>query len=377
MRRRAGTVIAFALALGCVIAPSAFAAKDTTTWLCKPGLADNPCKPGFDTTTISPTGEVGASQSVKPDRKPAADCFYVYPTVSDDKSRNADLSIDPEERSIALYQAARYTLHCRVFAPMYRQITLQTLFSGQPVTTEERDLAYGDVVSAWKTYLAKYNDGRGVILIGHSQGTFVLRQLIHDYVDPKKSVRNRLISAILLGGNVLVKQGSNVGGDFNHIPACESPKQTGCAVAFSTFNAPVPANAVFGRPSSALSSLPTAGNEVLCTNPASLGNSNSAQLHTVFPSEPFAPGTTIGAATNAVGVPRPSVSTPWVQSDAYTGACSSADDAHVLQISPVGGAPTLNPVPDATWGLHLVDANIALGNLTQLIVRETKAYLKG
>ncbi len=375
MRRRAGIVIALVGALGCLLAPSASAAKDNTVWLCKPGLADNPCKPGFGTTTISPTGEVGAAESVKPDRKPKADCFYVYPTVSDDDGRNSDLSIDPEERSIALYQAARYGLHCRIFAPMYRQITLEALFSGQPPTPEERQLAYGDVAAAWKTYLKKYNDGRGVILIGHSQGTFMLRQLIHDYVDPKKGVRKRLVSAILLGGNVLVGEGSTVGGDFRRVPACEAPKQTGCAVAFSTFNAPVPADARFGHATTTLDGSPATGDEVLCSNPAALGG-GSAQLRTVFPSEPFAPGTTIGAATNAVGIPRPAVSTPWTQADAYTGACSSADNANVLQIAPVGGAPTLNAVPDATWGLHLTDANIALGNLTNLVKRQIKAYEK-
>jgi hypothetical protein len=376
MRRRAGIVIALSAAVCCLAAPSALAAKDKTVWLCKPGLADNPCELSFKTTELSPAGDVLGTKNVKADKKPAADCFYVYPTVSDDEGRNSDLSIDPEERSIALYQAARYSLHCRVFAPMYRQITLATLFSGTPPTPQERETAYGDVVSAWKTYLSKYNDGRGVILIGHSQGTFVLRQMIHDYVDPKKGVRKQLISAILLGGNVLVKQGSDVGGDFKHIAACGAPKDTGCAIAWSTFNAPVPDNTIFGRPSSSggLSGLPTAGDEVLCTNPAKFGGSGT--LTSVYPSEPFAQDTTIGQATNAVGVPRPAVSTPWIESDAYTGQCSSANNANVLQITPIGNAPTLNPVPDATWGLHLVDANIALGNLTDVAAKEIKVYEK-
>jgi hypothetical protein len=373
-RRVAGTLgLIFAALL--IAAPAASAAKDTTVWLCKPGLADNPCKPGFDTTRVSPTGEVLGADAVSPDRKPKVDCFYVYPTVSDDQTPNSDLSIDPEERSIALYQAARYSLHCRVFAPMYRQITLQSLFSGQPITEEMSQLAYGDVVSAWKTYLAKYNKGRGVVLLGHSQGTYVLRKLVRDYVDPKPGVRKRLISAVLLGGNVTVPEGGNVGGDFKHVPGCRKPKQTGCAVAFSTFNAPVPADARFGRPGNVIDpSLPATG-DVLCTNPAALGG-GSAQLTTIYPAAPFAPGTTIGVATQLVGIPRPAVGTPWVESQAYTGECSSADDADVLQISPVGGAPVLNPVPDPTWGLHLVDANIALGNLTELVTRQIKAYEK-
>jgi Protein of unknown function (DUF3089) len=373
MRRSGLTVFVLAAASACMFAPSAFAAKDRTVWLCKPGLADNPCRPGFATTTVSPDGSIGPAQHVKRDRGPKADCFYVYPTVSDDETRNSDLSIDPEERSIALYQAARYSLHCRVFAPLYRQVTLATLFSGQPLTTEERLTAYGDVVAAWKTYLRKYNRGRGVVLIGHSQGTFVLRQLIRDHVDPRKGVRKRLISAILLGGNVLVKQGSTKGGDFRHIAACESQKDTGCAIAFSTFNAPVPADARFGRATTTLDQTPSTGLSVLCTNPAAR-RGGTAMLRSVYPSEPFAPGTTIGLATELVGIPRPPVSTPWIESEAYLGACSSADNANVLQISPVGSAPTLRAVPDPSWGLHLVDANIALGNLTNVVARQAKVW---
>jgi hypothetical protein len=66
MRRKAGIAVALAVALGLLLAPSVFAAKDTTVWLCKPGLADNPCKPGFDTTRVSPTGELLGVDAVSP-----------------------------------------------------------------------------------------------------------------------------------------------------------------------------------------------------------------------------------------------------------------------------------------------------------------------
>ena len=381
MVRRMGFVVGVALALCCLLAPSALGAKkpkkvkDTTTWLCKPGIPDNPCAPGFDTTMISPSGQIVGTAKPKsdPNRK-KIDCFYVYPTVSDDKSVNSDLSIDPEERSIALYQAARYGLDCRLFAPMYRQVTLQTLFSGS-FPADAQQIAYGDVVSAWKAYLRKYNHGRGVVLIGHSQGTYVLRELIHQLIDRHKKVRKLLVSAVLLGGNVTVREGGNVGGDFKNIPGCRKAKQFGCVIAFSSFNAPVPADSMFGRPDGLAPGLPTTG-DVLCTNPAAL-RGGSTQLTSVFPTEPFAPGTTIGLGIGAVGQPMPSgATTPWIQAQAYTGACDASNNAHVLQISPVGGAPTLHAVPDATWGLHLVDANIALGNLTDDVARQAKFWLQ-
>ncbi|HEX6584686.1 MAG TPA: hypothetical protein VF056_13875 [Thermoleophilaceae bacterium] len=83
----------------------------------------------------------------------------------------------------------------------------------------------------------------------------------------------------------------------------------------------------------------------------------------------------IGAAANGVlaGLPRPS--TPWAAfPGAYSGRCSKADGARVLQVKPLRGAPTFMVIPDATWGLHLSDANIALGQLANLVRRQIRAY---
>ena len=141
-------------------------------------------------------------------KHPAIDCFYVYPTVSGQPTIDANLNIDPEERSIALYQAARYSQYCNVYAPMYRQLTLVGIGGTKKITGAEVALPLADVRAAFRDYLAHYNHGRGFVLIGHSQGSFVLRSLISRDVDPKPAVRKELVSAILLGGNVLVKRGT-------------------------------------------------------------------------------------------------------------------------------------------------------------------------
>ena len=76
-------------------------------WLCLPGRADS-CSTPLATTALSPNG-YGSNGRSAVAKDPPIDCFYVYPTVSDQKTGNANLNVDPEERSIALYQAARYS----------------------------------------------------------------------------------------------------------------------------------------------------------------------------------------------------------------------------------------------------------------------------
>jgi hypothetical protein len=364
-----------ALATVCVALTSgpATAAQQGTVWLCKPGLKDNPCGPSLSTTRLSNDGQTVLGKYTPPKlRHPRLDCFYIYPTVSDDKSDNSDLSIDPEERSIALYQAARYSERCRVFAPMYRQVTITRLLKGpDTITPKMQRIAYQSALAGWKDYLEHYNHGRPFVLIGHSQGSFTLRKLIAEQIDQNAKLRHQLVSAILLGGNVLVKKHHVAGGDFKNIPACQAATQLHCVIAFSTFNAPVPQDAIFGRVNGSLGAPPDPTLKVLCAYPG------DSHLKTIIPTQPFAPGTTIGAATTAVGFPRPNVPTAWAELDhAYTGGCSSAGGANVLQIADNPNAFHLRAIPDATWGLHLTDANIALGNLTHIVKRETQAYVQ-
>ena len=337
----------------------------STVWLCRPGQAPDPCSPDLTTTRVRlPDTTVGVNRT-QAASSPRVDCFYVYPTVSDQKTPNADLTVDPQEQSIALFQAAMFSRTCRVYAPMYRQLTLTTI--GGTVTAAESAIAYDDVLHAWQTYLHKYNKGRGVVLIGHSQGSFLLKKLVTDQIDPSPAMRRLLVSAVLLGGNVTVKKGSDIGGDFHHIPACHSADQTGCVIAYSTFDATPPADSVFGRTT-------TPGLQVLCTNPAALGG-GTGQLDPILPTQPFAPGSTIAAGIALLGFTLPPVTTPWVSAPgAYTARCSSAGGAHVLSVTAVGGAPVLHSSPLPTWGLHLVDDNIALGNLVADVAHEAAAY---
>ncbi|HEU4656083.1 MAG TPA: DUF3089 domain-containing protein [Capillimicrobium sp.] len=361
--RRAVVVLGAALAL---TVPAASAPAAPTTWLCKPGIKANPCEPSLATTVFSPAGKRLRVERVRRAPRPAIDCFYVYPTVSDEPQPQADFAITPELRSIALYQAARYSQTCRVYAPVYRQVTLQGLFTPGSVTPEMQATALADVRAAWRDYLRRYNRGRGVVLIGHSQGSFVLRKLVAEEIDRRPAVRRRLVSALLLGGNVVVRKGADAGGDFRHVPACRSAVQLGCVIAFSTYDAPVPSGALFGRSTDP-------GLEVLCTNPASL-RGGAGTVTPIMPTEPFG-GTLIASQVRQIAALLPKVSTPWMSMpDGYRARCSDAGGANVLQVRPRKAAPDFPALPAATWGLHLTDANIALGDLTDIVARQAEAF---
>ena len=350
-------------------------AAGATTWLCRPGLASDPCTPGLSTSVFSPSDKLTQVLHPTPVKNPPIDCFYVYPTVSDQPTGNATLQVDPEERSIALFQAARYSQYCRVYAPMYRQLTVHSLL-GASTTPTNLTLALDDLRSALHDYLQHFNHGRGFVLIGHSQGSMLLRTVIKTDIDPYPAVRKRLVSAIIPGGNVLVRAGSDVGGDFQHIPGCRSARQLGCVIGYSTFGRPIPPDPAYGTPNGILGPAARPGDAVLCRNPSSLGGgTGSAQL--IVPSQPFAPRTLIGAAIGIMGLVVPHAHTVWVSLPGrYRAQCVTSNGANVLEVTAINGAKVLTPSPSPTWGLHLLDQNMFLGNLVAIVKEQASEWAR-
>src|SRR3954470_23469389 len=341
MSLRKAVDLALSASFLCALIRSSASAGASVKWLCRPGLAKSPCTGSEKTTVLSSfTKRIGVV-TPKPTKR-TVDCFYVYPTVSNQDSTVATKAADPEIRDIALFQAARYSQVCRVFAPIYRQITVPALNRGG-VTAAQNAIGDKDVLEAWKLYLRKYNKGRGIVLIGHSQGSFRLMTLIRKQVDGNAKLRKRLVSAILLGGNVTVGKGSDRGGSFKNVPACHSSTQLGCVVAFSSYNATPPENSLFGRTADP-------NLQVLCTNPARLAG-GSARLDSIEPTKEFAPGTLINLGIKLLDFPLPTASTPFIESiGAFSGRCVADGGAHVLKVRSLAGTPVPKPSPDATWG---------------------------
>ncbi|HEY0164125.1 MAG TPA: DUF3089 domain-containing protein, partial [Sphingomicrobium sp.] len=99
--------------------------KADRNWLCLPGRADA-CSTPLATTALNPNGYGSNGRSV-PAKAPPIDCFYVYPTVSNDQGLNSDLIAGREERQMVETQFARFASVCRPFAPVYRQMTIASV----------------------------------------------------------------------------------------------------------------------------------------------------------------------------------------------------------------------------------------------------------
>ena len=80
------------------------------------------------------------------------------------------------------------------------------------------------------------------------------------------------------------------------------------------------------------------------------------------------------------------IDTPWVSVPGLlTAKCATNENATYLEIT-VNGNPADPRVDDiigdlgaagkplANWGLHLIDVNLAMGNLVDLVAQQSKAY---
>ncbi|MFE4017392.1 DUF3089 domain-containing protein [Streptomyces sp. NPDC059101] len=367
---------------------------DRTAWLCKPGMADNPCNQdvagspqrrdsGGSFTMRYPSGQTvtldaerapaGHKEAFAGPSKPSVDCFYAYPTV-DMLGPNSSRAAEEQLMAVMLAQVARFSGTCRMFVPVYRQAAFTELLSGGKSSALNRGQT--DIGSAWRDYWNHDNIDpvshrhRGVVILGHSQGATALTAMMRREIDPKPAVRRHLVSAILLGGDVTLHS-------FHHLPPCtrRSPRAalpTGCIVAYSSYAQQPSANDMFGNATSRW-------NPVLCVNPASLLNgapdTRRQALDAYMPTQRtlngnlLSPKGSMGVVLTGYRVPDAAAGYVHHPS-ALKGECRLQKTAHGttswLQISGDTSAFTEPNTKSLLSGLHVVDFNVAQGNLTRL-----------
>ena len=362
----------------CCVAPGTPSVQATPTpddtydapeaWLCRPGRQDA-CSGEQAVTRIAADGS-RTVQVLRPQPDAPIDCFYVYPTISTDPHPNSTLTPGEGELRATAHQFAPFASVCRPYAPMYRQVTLAGLRLAMTGHITEVDLErpFEDVRAAWRHYLAQDNHGRGVVLIGHSQGSRMLIELLKRDIDGQPA-QKQLVSALVIGTNVMVPAGQASGGTLPTLATCRSGTDTGCIVAYSTFRAdmPPPDNARFGRS-------PTPTQEVTCADPVALSGQPLQSLLVREVNLLGQPAVADSWAQALQGVTTPFVDLP----DYLQARCVQDGLRHYLALTldPTARGQRPADIPGDIvyrghraddWGLHLVDINVVLGNLLALV----------
>ena len=344
-------------------------AKDSS-WLCLPGRSDI-CAAPLSTVVVNPAGYGTRSTSIPAKTLPAIDCFYVYPTVSRDAGLNSDLNM-AEENGTAAAQFARFASVCRPFAPKYRQMTVGAIvaFSAGQDISAAAIRSYGDVAASFRDYIATRNQGRPFVLIGHSQGSLQLIQLIAQEIETKPVLAARMKLAILPGFNLLVPQGKTVGGSLKKTPICTTASQTNCVIAWTGFREknPPPTGALFG-----VATQP--GMTVACVNPAAPGATDWRRLDSywVANSGLSVPGGPIIWSSEGKS-PAPYVHTPGLASGrcvvdgprGYFSVRTNADPAD-KRTDRIGGEVGIAGMFIPGWGMHLADMSLVQGDLVRRV----------
>lgn len=160
---------------------------------------------------------------------PAVDVFYLHPTSSIAPTWNAAAD-DPAVRAASirggtLIQASAFNGSGAVYAPAYRQASGVAFITPSADGDAAIDLAYGDVVAAWRDFNRRTGGTRPFLLVGHSQGALLAARLLREHIVNGPD-RERLVAAWLIGAPL-------VAADIAPLRPCSAPDETGCVVAYN------------------------------------------------------------------------------------------------------------------------------------------------
>lgn len=350
--------------------PSPYASQDL--WLCRPDIEADRCdEADLSFTEIRPEGTRVVGDVIE-DPNAVADCFYVYHTVDwrGEAGNTEVLMPHPDEVVRALHRnGALYRGVCRMFAPLYRQMTLGTYAEFVLDVQESKffQQAYGDVLEAFEYYMRRHNTGRSLVLIGHSQGSQMLIKLLQDKFQDDEGLRAQLVSALLIGGGVEVHEGDRVGGSISNIPVCASANHTGCVIAFEAI--------AEGRQPPPQLIFPPA--QLACVNPSSF-DEGSGTMTALMWSRSY---------DHVIPFPE-DVDTKWVRYPRiYESQCSGGEGfRNVLEVDCAGGRTcdvpmTPQEMQDSVtenWGLaglHLVEYFLANADLVRILEQQIARHV--
>lgn len=319
---------------------------DPRLWIARPGMRQQ-----NDPAQWSPPG-----LGQQAERQPAA-VFFIHPTSYIEKGDwNADLS-DPTSRKYAgLFvkaMASPFNGSAAIWAPRYRQAAVGAFLTDKPEAERAIDLAYGDVLAAFDVFARNVGPNQPIVLVGHSQGAFLLRRLLRDRV-AGVPLASRVIAAYVIGWPVSITHDLPRMG----LPACEKADDSGCVLSWLSVSDPSDTTMLMKAYArrKGLDGRSVRGSPFLCTNPITGIRDGSAGA----------------SANNGTLVPDFSKGTGELVRQVVPATCESD---HFLHIGP---PPKLDlgafVLPGNNY--HLYDVTLFWANVRADYQRRSAAWLK-
>ena len=291
-----------------------------------------------------------------------ADVFYIHPTTyRGAENWNQDISMDDvnvwTDISVMARQASAFNGCCKIYAPRYRQATITALGAKDDSGTRAYQLAYEDVLAAWRHYIETWNEGRPFIIVSHSQGTLHAHQLLKEEIDGTP-LADRMIAAYVIG--IGINEGV-FGRSLNDITLCTGATDTGCVISWNTFTRD-------GDPAPGVTRLKaryrkqygtSEGDELTCWNPVSW----------TLDGGDVPPAANLGALPSAPAPGDPLKDLPALT----TGFGAECKDGSLYTDKPL--TDNFNLTLFAGGNLHMHDFDLFYENIRVNAMARTEAYL--
>jgi hypothetical protein len=246
--------------------------------------------------------------ATKKDAPPFA-VFFVHPSsyiplaLTEQANWNAtpgDTTSEGRARLFLRGMASPFNRADEIWAPKYRQAVAGAFLTDKPEATKAIDAAYADVREAFRYFLASVPKDKSIVLAGHSQGALHVLRLLQEEV-AGKPVQQRIAAVYAVGWPISIEHDLPA----LPLPACASPEQTACLVAWSSFAEPADPAMLMTRYAATpgFDGHPRGDGPILCINPLT-GTPNasapaSANLGTLVPREELSGGDLVSGAVPA------------------------------------------------------------------------------
>jgi hypothetical protein len=279
---------------------------DPAMWFSRPGMGVSdparwqPAYAADEAATPAPSPTPTASEAPMP----AFAVFFVHPTSYLEKEQwNASLGDRQSQDRARLFlrgMASPFNQASEIWAPRYRQAAFGAFLTDEPEADQAIEAAYQDVKQAFAFFVDSVDAETPIVLAGHSQGAIhVLRLLREEVVGTP--LEARVAMAYPIGWPISIAHDLPKLG----LPACATPDQAHCVVAWSSFAEPADPGIFMTRYKAlpGFDGLPRGDDPILCVNPLT-GTMNgtapaSADAGTLKPSADLASGELIRGAVPA------------------------------------------------------------------------------